>query len=62
MPSGRILWGLDEEMAIWEAYGIGGQPVTVLVSSRGEVIDIWFGILGDEETRARIDRLVEVSA
>ena len=62
MPSGRILWGLDEEMAIWELYGTRSQPVAFLITAGGEVIDTWFGILGEDETRARIDRLVEVGA
>ncbi|MFQ5967817.1 MAG: TlpA family protein disulfide reductase [Acidimicrobiia bacterium] len=62
MPSGRILWGFDPEFEIWDLYGTRRQPVSVLITNRGEIIDFWYGILGEEETRARIERLVEASA
>ncbi|HEY5579238.1 MAG TPA: hypothetical protein VIL12_06080 [Acidimicrobiia bacterium] len=60
MPSGRIRWGLDD--SIWDLYGVRNQPTTVLISARSEIIDQWFGELGEAETRARIEHLIEVGA
>ncbi len=62
MPSGRIAWGYDPDYEVWDLFGVRNQPSTVLITARGEIVDFWFGELGAAETRARIDRLVELSA
>jgi thiol-disulfide isomerase/thioredoxin len=54
----RILWGLDE--SIWPLYNVPYQPFTVLISSDDVIIDFWFGVLPEEQLRARIDALVAV--
>ena len=60
MPSGNILWGLDGEMGIWEAYGVRSQPVTVLITSRGEIIDAVFFLADENAIRAKIERLIDL--
>lgn len=56
----RILWGYSDE--IGPEYGVRGQPVSVLVTSRGKISDVWFGRLAESDIRARIDRLLDLSA
>ncbi|HHC07602.1 MAG TPA: hypothetical protein ENK55_02650, partial [Actinobacteria bacterium] len=41
----RIPWGYDD--AIWELYGIPGQPASVLIAD-GVVVDGWFGAVPEE--------------
>lgn len=60
MPSGNILWGLDESEDIFRAYEVPYQPVTVLVA-RGTIIETWPGIRNADELRASLDNLVAVS-
>lgn len=59
IPSGNILWGLDQELAVWEAFGVRTQPITFLISSRGQILETWYGIRGESETRAAIEMLIE---
>lgn len=54
----RLLWGYDDDL--WSLYGVRGQPATILISSDDVVVDGWFGGLGEAETRAALDRLVEI--
>lgn len=61
MPSGRILWGLDETEEIFSAYGVPYQPVTVLITEDKRIFDSWPGALGEEELRARIEALLSES-
>lgn len=55
--SDNLAWGLDE--SVWELYGVRGQPVTFLVAE-GVVVDMWFGALGADELRSRIDAFLAV--
>ena len=57
-PSGNILWGLDEELKVWEAFGVVTQPATILINARGEIIDSWYGIRDETELRANIEKLM----
>ena len=52
LPSGIVAWGLDE--SVWDLYGIRGQPASVIIS-QGVIVDSWFGALGEDELRARLD-------
>jgi hypothetical protein len=57
--SDNISWGLDD--SIWDLYGVPGQPATVLIVD-GVVVDGWFGALGDNALRERLDNLVALSS
>ena len=50
--SDNLLWGLDD--SVWGLYGIPGQPASVLIQS-GVIVDVWFGALGDEALREKLD-------
>lgn len=54
----RLLWGYDDDL--WGAYGVRGQPVSILISSDDVIVDSWFGALTESELRARLDALVAV--
>lgn len=60
--SGEVLWGLDEDEDIFERYGVPYQPVTVLITSDMRVADAWAGVLAEDEIRARLDHLLEISS
>jgi thioredoxin-like negative regulator of GroEL len=57
--SDNINWGLDD--SIWDLYGVPGQPATVLIVD-GVVVDGWFGALGVNALRERLDNLVALSS
>ena len=57
--SDNLKWGLDD--SIWDLYGVPGQPATILIS-QGVVVDMWFGVNGDEFLRERIDALISLSS
>ena len=61
LSSGNVQWGLDEDQDIFEKYGVPYQPVTVLITADMRVADAWPGALPEEEMRARIDQLLELS-
>ncbi len=56
----RLLWGYSDEIGPW--YGVRGQPVSVLVTSRGKVASMWFGALPEADIRAELDTLLALSA
>jgi hypothetical protein len=58
MPSGIIRWGLDEEEAVFEAFSVPYQPVTVLIAADGTVFDSWPGLRDESSIRAALDGLV----
>lgn len=60
--SGNVLWGLDEDEDIFEKYGVPYQPVTVLITADMRVADAWAGILPEEEMRAKLDQLLDLSS
>ena len=55
LPSGRVLWGLDE--SIWETYGVFGQPVSFAISADMTIVGQWFGLRSDADIRATLDAL-----
>ena len=58
LPSGSVMWGLDASEEIFALYAIPYQPVTVLISADGEVVDGWSGARSEEEMRAAIHALI----
>jgi len=57
-PSGRIVWGYDENATVWQALGVSGTPTTLLFAPDGEVIAGWSGERGDAFMREQIDLLI----
>jgi len=55
----NLLWGLDD--SVWATYGVTGQPTSLLVSD-GVVVDFWFGTIGEDGMRERLDNLVALSS
>jgi hypothetical protein len=55
----NLLWGLDN--SIWGLYGVPGQPASVLIVD-SVIVDMWFGAVGEEELRSRLDNLVSLSS
>lgn len=55
------MWGLDEDEDIFEKYGVPYQPVTVLIASDRTVVDAWAGLKPEEEIRAGLDALLDLS-
>lgn len=53
--SDNLMWGFSPE--IWDLYGIPGQPTTVLIAD-GVIVDQWFGAIGEDALRERLDHLV----
>ncbi|HEX9854687.1 MAG TPA: hypothetical protein VGC47_05175 [Acidimicrobiia bacterium] len=53
--SDNLAWGYDD--SIWELYEVFGQPTTFLIHD-GRIIDMWFGALGEQELRQKLDRVV----
>ncbi len=58
LPSGIVMWGLDEDEEIFRAYGIPFQPVTVVLDAERRVVDAWPGQRPEAEIRALLDELV----
>ncbi len=56
-PSGRILWGLDEDQTIWRTLGVSGTPTTVLIDAQNRVVSAWAGEVGDAAMRSELDSL-----
>ncbi len=63
MPSGEILWGLDEPEEIFALYEVPYQPVTVLVTGDDVIVDGWAGApFPEAELRARVENLIAIGA
>lgn len=58
MPSGVIRWGLDEREAVFEAFAIPYQPVTVLIAADGTIFQRWAGFRDEQSIRQALDDLV----
>lgn len=52
--SKNLRWGIDESEDVFRAYGIPGQPASVIVV-QGVIVDQWFGAVGEEALRLRLD-------
>jgi len=50
--SDNLQWGIDE--SVFSLYGIPGQPASVIVAD-GVIVDAWFGAIGGDELRSRLD-------
>ncbi|MGD2101506.1 MAG: hypothetical protein PVG83_04665 [Acidimicrobiia bacterium] len=59
--SGQIKWGLDEEVEVFDLYGIPYQPVTVLIAGDKTVVESWSGLRAEEDIRAALDDLIALS-
>ena len=56
----RLRWGYSDE--IGPLFGVRGQPVSVLITSRGKIASTWFGSRPETEIRSEIEQLLELSA
>lgn len=54
----RILWGYDDDL--WTTYLVRGQPVSFVISSDGIIVGQWFGSIGEDALRERLDDLVAI--
>jgi hypothetical protein len=54
----RLLWGYDDD--VWDLYSVPYQPVSVLISSDGVIVDRWLGAAGETQLRTALDRLREI--
>ncbi len=61
LTSGAVKWGLDQEERIFSAYGVGYQPVTVLVGADKTIVQTLFGAQGESSLRSAIEELLSVS-
>lgn len=62
LPSGLVMWGLDQDEDIFSAYQVPYQPVTVLIASDRTVVESWPGVRGEESLRAAIENLIALSS
>lgn len=58
LTTGNVMWGLDEDESIFQAYGVPYQPVTALISGDDRVVDVWAGALPEADIRSRLDALI----
>ena len=59
MPSGNIMWGLDESQDLFSSFGVPYQPATVLIGADGTVVESWLGARGEDAIRQSLDNLLE---
>lgn len=55
------MWGLDENQRIFSAYGVGYQPVTILVGADKTIVKTLRGGQGSSTLRAAIEELLSIS-
>jgi hypothetical protein len=60
LPSGRILWGVDDDAVLWTLFGARGTPTVALITGDDRIVGAWAGAVGEEELRRRIEYLIEV--
>ncbi len=58
MPSGRVLWGLDETKEVFSAYGVGGQPAGAIIGADGSLVSTWSGVRDPEAVREVLDTVL----
>lgn len=63
MPSGLIMWGLDQspDWPLFALYGVPYQPAGIAIAPNNVVVDAWVGPLGETELRAAIENLLTAS-
>ena len=54
----NVVWGLDE--SIWGMYDILGQPASVMITGDDIVVEGWYGALGEEALREKLDLLADL--
>lgn len=57
----NLKWGLDEDESVFDLYGVPGQPASVIVV-QGVVFDAWFGAIGEEQLRSKLDAVVALAS
>lgn len=58
LPSGEVLWGLDEAQEIFASYGVGGQPAGAIISAEGTLVSTWRGGRSAVAIREVLDALL----
>ena len=58
LPSGQVMWGLDEAEDIFSAYGVGYQPAGAIVAADGSLVVTWPGARDVGEIRDTLDTLL----
>ena len=61
LPSGAVMWGLDEAQAIFELFGVPYQPVTVLIAHDDTVVEAWPGVRSEEEIRQALENVIALA-
>lgn len=61
LASGHVMWGLDADQVIFEAYGVPYQPVTVLIAHDDTVVEAWPGVRSEDEIRAALENLITLA-
>jgi hypothetical protein len=51
----KLDWGLDDDL--WATYDVPGQPTVVLIVD-GVEVDRWFGAIGEDALRERVEQAV----
>jgi hypothetical protein len=62
LRSAPVLWGLDEQQRIFSAYGVGYQPVSILIGADKTVVKSLFGTQGASTLRSAIEELLATSS
>ncbi|MCE2527330.1 MAG: hypothetical protein J4G00_07340 [Actinomycetia bacterium] len=57
-PSGRVLWGLDQNSEISSAYGFNGVPAGVIIAAGGSIAFAWSGPPSTDEMKEVLDDLL----
>ena len=55
------MWGLDAPQRIFSAYGVGYQPVTIMIGADKTIVKQLFGAQGSSTLRAAIEELLSIS-
>ncbi|MDE0233158.1 MAG: hypothetical protein OXI56_07475 [bacterium] len=61
LRSGVVMWGLDAPQRIFSAYGVGYQPVTIMIGADKTIVKQLFGAQGSSTLRAAIEELLSIS-
>lgn len=54
----NVVWGFDE--SIWDLYEIFGQPASIMITGDDIIVEGWYGALGEEGLREKLDLLAGV--
>jgi thioredoxin-like negative regulator of GroEL len=58
LSSGKVMWGLDAEQEIFEAFGVGGQPAGAIIAADGSLVSTWRGARNPDQIREILDSLL----